>query len=145
MMIAIPGVARRRPGQIEAWPSDREFVRRQLAQDDRARSPQSGYARGIGRGGGAIVEDLRMAGGRQAGDIDDVLDPYRNSVQPPAQSPLRRLGFGDARLLQRGFRIDTNECVEIRVQPLDPVVNHLVVTILVAHRRAKPSEPAASS
>ena len=40
MMVRIPRVARRRKRQVEARPADGEFMRRQLAQDDRAGLPQ---------------------------------------------------------------------------------------------------------
>ena len=41
------------------------------------------------------LEDLRMAGRRQARDVDDVLDADRHAVQRPAQPARRRLGLGD--------------------------------------------------
>ena len=36
-VVSVPGIARRRPGQVEGWPAEGEFVRRELAQHDRAR------------------------------------------------------------------------------------------------------------
>jgi hypothetical protein len=42
-------------------------------------------------------------------------------VQRPAQSSLRRLGFGGVRLFQRCVRVDKEECVEARVQSLNSI------------------------
>ena len=36
MQIAVPGIARRRPGQVERRPAGRELVQRELAEQDRA-------------------------------------------------------------------------------------------------------------
>ena len=50
MMVGVPGIARRRPRQVEARPADGELVRRELAHDDGAGAAQLLHADGVGLG-----------------------------------------------------------------------------------------------
>ena len=72
-----------------------------LASVPIASRTQPGDAHRIG-GRHVAVEDLRMAGRRQTGDIDDVLDADGNAVQRPPQAPGARLGFGEEAGLAAG-------------------------------------------
>ncbi len=60
-----------------------------------------------------------MARGRQAGDVDDVLDADRHAVQRSADMACGDLTFRGARGIQRGVGIQTNEGVQRRVEPRD--------------------------
>ena len=62
-----------------------------------------------------------MAGGRQPGDIDDVLDADRNAMQRSAWAPRRDLGLGGARRRHGSVGIEPNEDVELRIEPLDAI------------------------
>ena len=93
MMIGVPGIAGRRPREIEARPADGELVSRELAQHDGAGPAQLLDTDRVG-GRHVVLPDLRMAGRRQAGDVDDVLDADGHTVQRPAQPTRLRLGFG---------------------------------------------------
>jgi hypothetical protein len=52
-----------------------------------------------------------VAGGGQAGDVDDVLDADRHAVQRPAQPARLRLGLGREGGRHRGLAIDADEGV----------------------------------
>ena len=114
MMVGVPRVARRRPRQVEARPADGEFVRRQLAEHDRAGAAQL-RARRPRRRGDVVHQDLRMAGRRQAGDVDDVLDADRHAVQRPAQAA-GDLGLGGLGRRHRRLGVEPDEDVEPRVE-----------------------------
>ena len=118
MMIGVPRVARRRPGQIEARAADGEFVRRELAHDDGAGAAQPRHAHRIGRRD-IVDQDLRMAGRRQARDIDDVLDADRHAMQRTAQAARRDLGFGGPGRVHRRLAVEPDEDVQLRVEPGD--------------------------
>ena len=60
-----------------------------------------------------------MARGRQAGDIDDVLDADRHAVQRPAHAARGDLGLGGARGVHRGIGVQPDEGVQLRIEPLD--------------------------
>ena len=72
------------------------------------------------RGGDVVEQDLRVACGRQAGDVDDVLDADRHAVQRTADAAGGDLGLGGARRVHRGIGVEPDEGVQLRVQPLDP-------------------------
>ena len=120
MMVGVPRVARRRPRQIEARAADREFMRRQLAEHDGAGAAQPCHADRV-LGGDIVDQDLRMAGRRQAGDIDDVLDADRHAVQRAAPPSRRDLGFGGLGGRHRRLGIEPDEGMQPRVEPADPV------------------------
>ena len=118
MMLRVPRVARRRERQIEARAADGELVGRELPQDDRAGLAQLRDHRRIGRGD-VVHQDLGMARGRQAGDIDDVLDADRHAVQRPSHTARGDLGLGRACGVHRGIGIQPDEGVQLRIEPLD--------------------------
>ena len=66
-----------------------------------------------------------MAGRRQAGDIDDVLDADRHAVQRPARPAGRDLGLGGLRRRHRRLAVEPDEDVELRVEPLDALEQRL--------------------
>src|SRR5690606_1981459 len=66
-----------------------------------------------------IETKLRMAGGRDPLDVEDVLQPDRNAMKRAARPiahdlRLRRSGVGD-----RHLRIDADEGIEFRVESFD--------------------------
>ena len=69
-------------------------------------------------------EDLGMAGRRQAGDVDDVLDADRNAVQGPAQRPAA-LSASAASRPQRRFAIEPDEGVELGIERRDALEKRL--------------------
>ena len=117
-MVGVPRVARRRPRQVEARAADREFVRRQLAQHDRAGAAQPRDADRVG-GRDIVDQDLGMAGRRQAGDIDDVLDADRHAVQRAARPARHDLGLGGPGRVHRRLGVEPDEDMQLRVEPLD--------------------------
>ncbi len=106
-VLGVPRVARRRCGQVEARPAIGELMRRQLAHQHR-----SGGGKAFGAGcvgvGNVVGEELRLAGGRNASGVDDVLEPDRDAVQRPLRAIRHDRRFGRPRLGQRplGRRID---------------------------------------
>src|SRR5207248_3810483 len=70
-MVDVPGVARRRLREVEARTAIGEFMRRRLADQYRA---GGGELLGAGRVGfrNVVLQDLRLAGRRDALGIDDV-------------------------------------------------------------------------
>ena len=92
----VPGIARRRPGQVEGRAAVGELVRGELAHQHGAGGAQPGHGgRVLSRD--AVDAGARMAGGQDAGGVVDVLDGERNAVQRPAPVAARDLGFGGAR------------------------------------------------
>jgi hypothetical protein len=73
-------VARRRRIKV------RELGRVGLAKDDGAGEPQGSDDLGIGGGRRAIGTRLAVGQGRDAGDIDDVLDADGNAMQRSAEA-----------------------------------------------------------
>jgi hypothetical protein len=118
MVVGVPGIAGGRPGKIEAWTADREFVRRELAQHDRAGAAQPPDADSVG-GRDIVDQHLRVAGRRQAGDIDDVLDANGHAVQRPARPAGRDLRLGGLGGGHRRIGVEPDENVQFRVEPAD--------------------------
>src|SRR5271165_4034721 len=92
MVPRVPRIARGRKREIETRPADGELVRAEFAHDDGAGFAQLADADGI-LFGDVVDEDFRVPGGRQAGDIDDVLDADRNSVQRTSDTTGFQLGL----------------------------------------------------
>ena len=76
------------------------------------------------------LQDLGMAGRRQAGDIDDVLDADRHAVQRPAQAARRRsrlrrpwppaiAASPSSRMKALSLRIERGDALEQRLHQLD--------------------------
>jgi hypothetical protein len=118
-MVAVPRVARRRPGQVEAGAADRELVGRQLAEQDRAgRFEPLGH--GGMAGGGVAGHHLGMGGGGDALDIDDVLQRIGHAVERAAPVAGGDLGLGPARRGERALRHHRDKGVDPAVVALDP-------------------------
>jgi hypothetical protein len=120
MVVAVPRIARRRERQVEAGAADGEFMGGQLAHDDGAGLAQFADDDGVG-GGDVVDQDLGVAGGRQPGDVDDVLDPDRHAVQRAADAPGGDLGLGVAGHRHGGLAVHPDEGVEPVVQAFDAV------------------------
>ena len=117
-VVAVPRIARRRPGQIEGRPAMREFMGRELAQQHRAGLVKLGDGgRVFGRD--EVLADFRVAGGADAGGRIDVLQPERYAVQRAAIVAGHDLALGRSRLLAGLFRRRQQKGVELRVERLD--------------------------
>ena len=90
-MLDIPGIAGRRPGQIEAGAAMRELMRRELAGDHGARGPEAAHCLGIPVGNTAQA-GLRAPGGQHAFGIVDVLQRDGHPVQRTPAASGRDLG-----------------------------------------------------
>jgi len=66
-----------------------------------------------------VDHHLRMPCGRNAFGLIDVLQADRDAVQRPAQTPCDNLGLGRASRRERLVGEDTDERVELAVEPLD--------------------------
>ena len=96
MMGSVPRVARRRKRQIKRRAADRKFMQRQFAEHDRAGGAQTAddhrvFTRNI------VEQDFGVAGGRQARNVDDVLDADRHAVQGSARAARKNFLFRPAR------------------------------------------------
>ena len=115
----VPGVPRRTHVPVGSPRAHRKLDGPGLAEhDDPGRDEPAGEGRG--RGGHALLPDLRAAGGNPALDVDDVLERDGHSVEPPdrvARSPGEVRGSGGgARLVS----VDGNEGAEPHIGPFDP-------------------------
>jgi hypothetical protein len=119
-MVEVPRVARRRPRQIEARTADREFMGRELAENNGAGAAQPRHADRVGSGD-IVGEDLGMARRRQPGDIDDILDADRHAVQRPARAAGHDLGLGRPRRGGRRVAIEPDKRMQPRIEALDAV------------------------
>src|SRR5204863_5514940 len=79
-MVGVPGVARRRLREVEARTAIGEFMRRRLADQRRAGGVQLLGAGGVSVGD-VVLQDLRLAGRRDALGVDDVLEADLDAVQ----------------------------------------------------------------
>ena len=70
-------------------------------------------------GGDAIFEYSAGGGGANAGSVNQILKPDRDSVQRTTPSPLQNFRFGLARLSQREIGGNPDERVEFRIQFFD--------------------------
>jgi hypothetical protein len=70
-------------------------------------------------GGDAIFEYSAGGGGANAGSVNQILKPDRDSVQRTTPSPLQNFRFGLARLSQGEIGGDSDEGVERRIQFFD--------------------------
>ena len=117
-MIAAPRVEGRRPGQIEGWAANGEFVGRELAEEH----PTSRFEPLRDHrvpSGGIAHQDLGMRRGRHTLDVDDVLQRIGHAMERPAPSTGRYLGLGRPRCGQCPFRCQCNEGVVLGVVALD--------------------------
>ncbi len=120
VQVAVPGIARRRPGQVERRPAGRELVQRELAEQNSAGLAQLADHEGVGVGA-MIYADLGMAGGRQTRDIENILGAVGHAVHRPAPLTLGDLGLGLLGLRQRGVRRHHQERVVMRIERGDAV------------------------
>ena len=118
MVRRVPRVARRWERQVEAGAAKGEFMRRKLAEDDRAGLAQLGDHHRVGRLD-VVEQNFRVAGGGQAGDVDDVLDADRHAVQRAADVAGGDLALRGAGGIQRGVGVQVDEDVELRVELFD--------------------------
>jgi hypothetical protein len=95
-MIAAPRVAGRRPGQVEGWAANGEFVGRELAEQHPASRFEPLRNHRV-PSGGVAPQDLGMRRGRETLDVDDVLQRIGHAMERPAPSPGRYLGLGPPR------------------------------------------------
>jgi hypothetical protein len=118
-VIAVPWVARRRPGQVERRAAMREFVGGELSGQHGSRLVQLAHSRGVG-GGDGVDTDSRMAGRADPGGRIDVLQPERDAVHRAATTARRDLAFGLASLIDRSFGRWQQVRVKPRVERLRP-------------------------
>jgi len=71
-------------------------------------------------GNNTILELRAGGGGPYTRCIDDVFQPDRDSVQPPAIVPTLDFLFGQSRLGKRGVRHDGDVGVQLWIELLDP-------------------------
>ena len=117
-MLAVPRVARWRPGEVERRAAMRELVGCQLADEDPAGLIQPGdRCRVLGRN--IIGANPRVAGGADAGGAIDVLQPERDTVQRAAIIARHDLALGGARLRPRLVGRRQQKSVDLRVERLD--------------------------
>ena len=114
----VPRIARRRPGQIERRPAIGELMRRGLAHQHRAGLGQLHRAGRIGVGD-VVAQDLRMARGRNALGIDDVLQTDRNAAQRTGRLACHDRRLGRTRIGKRAFLGEQDEGVQLAVQFAD--------------------------
>jgi hypothetical protein len=119
VMIRVPRIARRRPWEIEAGAADREFVSRKFAEHDCAGAAQTRHANRVSHGN-IVGQDLRMAGRRQASDIDDVFDADRHAMQGSVHAAPDNLGFRSLGRGHCGVPVEVNEDVQLRIEPANP-------------------------
>src|SRR5580658_5876874 len=118
MMAWVPRIARRREWEIEAWPTDGELVRAELAHDDRAGSAEFTDANRI-LFGDVVDQDLRVRRGWQPGDVNNVLDSNGNAVQRAAAASGRKFLFGGFGGIQRGIGVEADERMQSWLQLFD--------------------------
>src|SRR5436190_21421220 len=82
-MVAVPRIARWRPGQIERWPAVSEFMGRELAQLHTAGLVELRDGRRV-FGRHQVLADFRVAGRADDSSRINVLQPERDAVQRAA-------------------------------------------------------------
>jgi len=100
IVVGVPRVARRREGQGEIRPADRELVGLLLAQQHRSGILQAHPGLRVLARHMRLV-DPRAGGGADALGLVDVLEADRDAVQRTARAPGRDLGICGARRRQR--------------------------------------------
>ena len=110
MQVAVPRIARRRPGQVERWSAGGELVQRELAKQDRAGLVHLADREGVGRSA-VILADLGVACRCHAGDVENVLRRIRHAVHRATIFPGGDLRFGGLGFLERAIAGDDKECV----------------------------------
>ena len=119
-VVPVPGVARRRPRQVEGRPTEGKFMRRQLAQHDGTRVRPLLHRMRIARGH-IVLQQLRMRRRADPGGIVDVLVRDRDAVELAAQRSrhLPRLrGFG---IRQRAVFRHEEKRIQVRIEAADTV------------------------
>jgi hypothetical protein len=117
-LVGVPGVARRRPGQVEGGAADGELVGGELAEE---------HGSGLRQPGGdgrvplrhMVFEDARMRGRADALGRVDVLEPDRDAVERPFAPAGGDLGLGLPRVLAGAIRGDEEEARKLSVEGLD--------------------------
>src|SRR6185312_9734328 len=117
-MPGVPGIARRRPGQVEGRAADGEFMGGELAEQDAAGRFEPCRHRRV-RGREVVGEQLRMRRRRQPLDIDDVLERVRDAVEGAAPASGGDLGLGLPRHLERPLGQRADEGIEAAVEAID--------------------------
>ncbi len=100
MTSPVPGIASRRPRQIERRPAGCEFVERRLSDQDSARFSQTPDHKSVARRDMAQPHP-GMRRRRLPRDVEDILERNRNTMQHPAPLPLPDLAFRHPRRSQR--------------------------------------------
>ena len=113
----VPGIARRRPRQVERRSAVRELVRRELARQHGPGGLQAGDG-GRVLVGNAVDAGARMARRQDAGRVVDILEGERNAVQRPAQIAVHDLGLGGAGSRHGDVRRARDEGIQLRVERL---------------------------
>ena len=93
LVVGVPGIARRREGLVGRHRAVGEFVRGELAQDDRAARFQAPHGLGVDRGH-VVGAQVRVTGRQHALGLVDVLQRDRNAVQGAAIKALAQLHVG---------------------------------------------------
>ena len=119
-VLRVPGIARRRPGQVERRAAHGELMRRQLAHHHRA-----GLGPFAHHGGVAfrhvVLEQPGMPGRADAGGVVDVLVADRDAVERAARQPRHDARLGRACVGHGAFLRRQDEGVQRVVQLLDAV------------------------
>ena len=113
-MLDVPGVAGRRPGQVEAGPAVCVLVRRELAGDHGAGALEAAHRLRVLVGDTADA-GLRASGGQHAFGVVDVLERNRHPVQGTAAAARRDLRVRRSRRRERALGHDRHMGAESRV------------------------------
>ena len=119
MVVGVPGMPRVRKRQFLRGAAEREFMQRLLAQHDRARRPQAGDDGSV-LAGDVVEQDFGVAGGRQAGDVDVVLEAVGHAMERTKRAPVGDVLLGLACGIECGLGVDADERTDPRVVGLDP-------------------------
>ena len=119
-MIAVPRVARRRPGQVEGRAADREFVGRELAEQHPASRFKALCDDGVPAGDVAL-QDFGVRRGGETLDINDVVQRIGRAVERAAPAAGGNFSLGRASRLQRPFQSQRDKGVVLVVVALDAV------------------------
>ncbi len=123
-MVAVPRVARRRPGQVEARAAMGELMGGELAGQNRAGVVELAHRCRIGGRHGADT-GFGMPGGADAGGRIDVLEAERNAVHRPAIAAGRDLPLGGASLVEGAIKGRQQIGVELRIERFCPADQRL--------------------
>ena len=119
MVVGIPGMPRIRERQFLGRPAECKFVQRLLAQHDRAGAAQARDHGGI-FARDVVEQNLGVAGGRQPGNVDIVLEAVWHAVQRTERASVGDVLLGLAGGIERGFRVHADERTDPRIVGFDP-------------------------